>query len=328
MAAPNLCPQWPNCFIHSFSDAGRFDLNLMLCPVWSDGNIPFLVALQEGRPTTLSLSLFFANFLAMERTKEERITGRAVTDAIIDLPTCYNVNRSVIVSAAASIGIRIREFLERPIFAALAYAPFQQNVRKVLVFEFGGGTLCSSLLDVQRSDGIITILASEPINGCPLFKFLRRELGIQSQEHGSIFRRLYAESERVKNALCSGQPIGKVDVRFLQRRPGVKMLPPVVNLDMLTNLNLHSIRRSIDQCLLQAGESSFDAVDEVILVGVSVGIPIVRRTLESLFPGRRLRDELDPGTFVRARALLLAASLYNNAMVVSMDHIDRMWPEL
>ncbi|KAG0475412.1 hypothetical protein HPP92_015098 [Vanilla planifolia] len=330
MEAPNLSPQSLNCFIHCFSDAGQFHLNRTLCRVWFDSGHLYLNVPQHGKKTTISLVRFYANFLAMEQAKNEWITGRVITEAVIDLPRSYNdeSNRSILMSAADAIGVRIRRVFDRPLFAASVYVQFQQNVQKVLVFELGSSVLCSSLLEIRPSDRNITVLASKTFYGCPLLKFFGEKLGLKIQEHGREFRVLHAECERVKNVLASGKPNGKVDVSFLPRRPGVEMLAPLVDLDMLTNLNLDWIRRNIRQCLLQAGETSFNVVEEVVLVGVFVGNPVVRTTLESLFPGRRLRNELDPGTFVRTFLRLSAATIYGNAMVVSMDHIDRMWPEI
>ncbi|KAG0475414.1 hypothetical protein HPP92_015100 [Vanilla planifolia] len=65
----------------------------------------------------------------MEKAKNERITGRVVSDAVIDLPRGYTDerNRSILMSAADAIGVRIRKFFDRPILAASVYAPFQNS---------------------------------------------------------------------------------------------------------------------------------------------------------------------------------------------------------
>ncbi|KAG0475417.1 hypothetical protein HPP92_015103 [Vanilla planifolia] len=333
MEDPNPCRQSSNCIIHCFSIAGRILLRQLICPIWFDSSFPYLKVCRQGRLTTITLVRFFADFLSKEKAKHESIRGRIVTEALIDLPLGFNVElrRSTLLYAATSIGVRIQEFLDRPILAALCYFPFRPHVRKVLVFEIGNGVLCSSLLKIQRGNLGITVVASEHSYGCPLVKFvgkkIKRSLGIEIQQYGIEFTLLNASCEQAKNVLCSGELCSVVDVYFLPQKRGVQMLPQVVNMAMLKRLNCRWIRKNIKQCLSKAGQVSFDAVDEVVLVGFSVGIPDVINTLVSLFPGKPLRDDLHPGTFVRERANLLARLSHNETMVISADDIDRVWPK-
>ncbi|KAG0473757.1 hypothetical protein HPP92_015614 [Vanilla planifolia] len=327
---PN-CPQPSNCLIHCFSEAGRFVVNEKLFPIRFASNVAYVNVLRNGTVTSIPLVFFFARYLYEEKTKHERIAECVVTEAIIDLPHCYNNehHRWILNSAAAIIGVRISEFLDRPIFAALSYSPFPPHVRNVLVFEFGSGGLCSSLLEVQRGNLGITVVASHRSYGCPLVELMGEEMedkfGIEIKESGAELFSVNAACDLAKNALCSGQPRAVVNLSFLQGKYGVQISPQVFDLAQVTQLNLHWIGENITQCLLQVEEDPMNAVDEVILVGDSVGIPDVKRMLEFLFPWRQLRDELDPGTFIRELALDMAASCDDETMVVSADYIERFW---
>ncbi|KAG0475420.1 hypothetical protein HPP92_015106 [Vanilla planifolia] len=192
-------------------------------------------------------SSFFARFLYEEKTKHERIAECLVTEAIIDLPHCYNNehHRWILNSAAAIIGVRISEFLDRPIFAALSYSPFPPHVRNVLVFEFGSGGLS---LPYSRSPA-----RQPPSNRCGLHRSYGCPLGINGEEMEDKFGIEIKESGANSSAstllaiwrrmLSVPASLRRREPSFLQGKYGVRSLLGF-RLGSGHALNLHWLERT------------------------------------------------------------------------------------
>ena len=86
-------------------------------------------------------------------------TGKTFYDAVVSVPANYSDSqRQAIRDAAEIAGINVVRLINEPTAAALAYGIREDRDRKVLVYDFGGGTFDVSILSV--SSGFFDVDAS------------------------------------------------------------------------------------------------------------------------------------------------------------------------
>lgn len=82
--------------------------------------------------------------------------------AVIAVPAKFDTfQREATVHAFRSAGIKVARILEEPVAAALAYGlQKKENVDYIIVYDFGGGTLDVSVLQVSK-DGYVEVMGSD-----------------------------------------------------------------------------------------------------------------------------------------------------------------------
>src|SRR5262245_9860540 len=109
---------------------------------------------QEYRPQEVS-----AFILRTLRDRASQQLGRPVTKAVITGPAYFNdAQRQATREAGELAGLDVLRILNEPTAAALAYDPGGRDLRRVLVYDLGGGTFDVSV--VQAQEGVVEVLAS------------------------------------------------------------------------------------------------------------------------------------------------------------------------
>lgn len=113
-----------------------------------------------------------------------------VQSAVICVPAKFNtLQRQRTMEAFKDAGISVARVIEEPAAAALAYGLHKKpNVEKILVYDFGGGTLDVSILHV--SDGFVDIMGSDGddvLGGADFDAAVAASLATQ---HDSVLKRL------------------------------------------------------------------------------------------------------------------------------------------
>jgi len=120
---------------------------------------PFKIVNQAGRPLikipgeSKAVTPEFVSSLLLSHLKElaEQHCSKPVTKAVITCPAYFNDSQRVATKQAATIaGLEILNIINEPTAAALTYG-FQhaQTTSKILVFDFGGGTLDITVLSLE-----------------------------------------------------------------------------------------------------------------------------------------------------------------------------------
>lgn len=88
-----------------------------------------------------------------------------VRNAVIAVPAVFNAaQRQGTVQAFKDVGVKVTRILEEPVAAALAYGLQKKgNVEFILVYDFGGGTLDVSILQVSN-DGYVEVIGNDGDN--------------------------------------------------------------------------------------------------------------------------------------------------------------------
>src|ERR1700730_2707965 len=109
---------------------------------------------QEYRPQEIS-----AMILRALKERAQQALGRPVTKAVITVPAYFNdAQRQATKEAGELAGLEVVRILNEPTAASLTYDPNQRELRRMLVYDLGGGTFDVSI--VQSQEGVIEVLAS------------------------------------------------------------------------------------------------------------------------------------------------------------------------
>src|SRR5262249_41963049 len=109
---------------------------------------------QEYRPQEVS-----AMVLRTLRDRAARQLGQPVAKAVITVPAYFNdAQRQATREAGELAGLAVVRILHEPTAAALAYSPGGGELRRVLVYDLGGGTFDVSV--VAAEGGVVEVLAS------------------------------------------------------------------------------------------------------------------------------------------------------------------------
>src|SRR5262245_9811134 len=109
---------------------------------------------QEFRPQEIS-----AMILRALKERAERQLGGEVRKAVITVPAYFNdAQRQATREAGELAGLEVVRIINEPTAASLTYDPSQRELRRMLVYDLGGGTFDVSI--VQAQEGVVEVLAS------------------------------------------------------------------------------------------------------------------------------------------------------------------------
>ncbi|MCP4037688.1 MAG: Hsp70 family protein, partial [bacterium] len=150
----------------------------------------------------------------MKETASEYI-GEPVTDAVITVPAYFNdAQRQATKEAGSIAGLNVQRIINEPTAAALAYGLQEDENKKIVVFDLGGGTFDVSVLEI--GDGVFevksthgdTFLGGEDFDNCivtHLAKQFEEENGIDLSQDAMALQRLKEAAERAKHELSSSE---------------------------------------------------------------------------------------------------------------------------
>ena len=254
----------------------------------------------------------------LKRNAEEFI-GEKVTDVVISVPANFSEPRRRATTRAAELaGLNVVRIVNEPTAAALAFGYMNTGVEgQIAVFDFGGGTLDVSVLEMM--EGVLEVKATYGdvelggkdfddaliglIEGKLYAEYPGAEIGAKSS------RGLKLLVQTVKMALSSstsadvnmpffaqhaGQPVD-LDVT-IERDEFEKAIEPLLNR-----------ARVCVQTALAAKGFRPEHIDQVLLVGGTTYIPAVRRLVSEAF-GREPETGVSPDLAVAMGTALRAAA--------------------
>ena len=244
----------------------------------------------------------------------EAFLGEAVTQAVITVPAYFNdAQRQATKDAGRIAGLEVLRLVNEPTAAALAYGLDKRKQGIIAVYDLGGGTFDISILKLH--DGIFEVLATNGdthLGGDDVdhllmqvaLEDLHSEWGVDLAGDGAAYQSLRQAVIAAKHALSTAPAVfldfvwlGKSYHRELTRDVFDRLIMPIVDRTM------GPCRR----CLADAGVT-VEQIDEVVLVGGSTRMPLVRSAVENLFRARP-HTELNPDEVVALGAAVQAGIL-------------------
>src|SRR5271165_1064283 len=109
---------------------------------------------QEFRPQEIS-----AMILRALRDRAAQVLNQPVNKAVMTVPAYFNdAQRQATREAGELAGLEVARILNEPTAASLTYDPAHPELRRMLVYDLGGGTFDVSI--VQAQQGVVEVLAS------------------------------------------------------------------------------------------------------------------------------------------------------------------------
>jgi Fe-S protein assembly chaperone HscA len=286
---------------------------LSLFPFHIAGDSESVIHLQLGE-RTMTPPQVAAEVLKELRRRAEAHSGQEVTRAVVTVPAYFNdAQRQATRDAGRIAGLDVLRLVNEPTAASLAYGLDKRKEGIVAVYDLGGGTFDISILRLH--DGIFEVLATHGdthLGGDDIDNLLMRialediasEWGQDvsgNQEAVQLLRRAVI---RAKEEL-SFVPQTVLDLEYKGRRYQRELTRAL--LDQLIAPVVDRTLGPCRQCIKDAGVSVED-IAEVVLVGGSTRIPLVRQAVRNLFRAEP-HTELNPDEVVALGAAVQAAIL-------------------
>lgn len=247
--------------------------------------------------------------------------GGPITEAVISIPAVFkDAARQATLDAAAIAGLKVPVLVAEPTAAALAYGVQHLDAdERVMVFDFGGGTLditllqmCEGAIDVERVDGD-QHLGGKDIDDAILAEVKRRFINTG----GTLNPRAETEIKRqceIAKIVLSSEDDAPIFVANAGSRSGKSSaLDERLTRNQFNGLLAPMLDKAGDLVhrLLAGDGSRYRRVDpktvtRVLLVGGSTYIPAVRQRVAEIM-GRDVRAEVHPDLAVSMGACVRAA---------------------
>ena len=258
------------------------------------------------------------------KLRAEGHLGEEITKAVITVPAYFNDSqRQATKDAGLIAGLEVLRIINEPTAASLAYGLYQQTQGIIAVYDLGGGTFDISILKLK--DGIFEVLATNGnthLGGDDLdrrlveviMKEIQRDFGLDVSEHPDLMQAVRLEAERAKVRLSDETKTKTV----LELSDGMGRFERVWCREELESLTRDLVDQTLTPCRLALKDAGLQAnqIDEVVLVGGSTRMPLVRRQVQDLF-GKAPHCELNPDEVVALGAAIQAG-------ILSGEHRDML----
>ncbi|MBI2208593.1 molecular chaperone DnaK [Candidatus Woesearchaeota archaeon] len=255
------------------------------------------------------------------RKDAEEFIGEPITKAVITVPAYFDDNQRQATKDAGEIaGLEVLRLVNEPTAASMAYGLDKADKElKILVFDFGGGTLDVTVMDY--SEGVFEVKATNgdtQLGGTDmdeaLMKFIiadfRNKEGVDLSDDDTAMQRLREATEKAKIELSTTLETD-INLPFVTSTDeGPKHLSMRLSrakLEQLVEPIVNRCKHPLEQALKDAKLSAKD-IDKIILVGGPTRMPIVRKIVED-FVGKKAERGVDPMECVAQGAAIQAGIL-------------------
>jgi molecular chaperone DnaK len=290
-------------------------------------SFPFTVAegpnglpVVEIRGERISIPEISAYVLRAMKKIAEANLDQPVDKAVITVPANFNdAQREATRIAGRIAGLDVIRIINEPTAASLAYAYGKGLTKLLAVYDFGGGSFDFTVLELRNNLFRVISTAGDIFLGgddydealaTAVANSFWKQTGIELRNDVVEWQRLLFAAESVKREL-SNRPQALLKVsRVAHTAKGSLDLSAKVTRELFNSLCVDLVRRSFAVCdhALNDAKLRPGDVNEVILVGGTTHVPLVRASVEQYF-GMPPRTEVNPETAVALGAAIQAASL-------------------
>ncbi len=259
----------------------------------------------------------------------EAYLGDKVEEVVITCPAYFDDNQRTATKDAGEIaGLKVLRVINEPTAACLAYGLEKAGKEmKILVFDFGGGTLDVTIMEMWKEGGFKVMATSgdTQLGGTDMDNSLidyiagqfKRESGIDLKNDKMAMQRLREAAEKAKVELSSTVTTD-INLPFITAdASGPRHLTMSINrakLEELVAPIIDRCRHPLEQALKDAKEAfqkegvtlGDKDVDKIIMVGGPTRMPIVQKFVEDYF-GKKIERGVDPMECVALGAAVQAA---------------------
>ena len=247
------------------------------------------------------------------KQRAEAHLGESITKAVITVPAYFNDSQRQATKDAGMIaGLEVLRIINEPTAASLAYGLQQKTQGTIAVYDLGGGTFDISILKLKN--GIFEVLATNGdthLGGddfdrrlADLFvKEIREQYGLDLNTHPDHMQAVRLEAEQTKIRLSDEITMTAI----LDLPEGKGRYARDLTREQLESLTMELVERTLGPCRLALKDAGLtpNDIDEVVLVGGSTRMPLVRQRVQDLF-GKVPHCELNPDEVVALGAAVQA----------------------
>lgn len=267
-----------------------------------------------------------------------RATGERIRSLVITAPVeAFESYRAELSGICRSLGVEKLTFCDEPVAAALGYGLGVRARRRVLVVDFGAGTLDLAFVEIAGRDveaGRCTVLAKagRPVGGdhvdAWLLEHVCRDVGFPTDTNDAFWRKqMMDEARRVKEmTYARGEEVFHLTPPGGQSQRLTSLPETSVDQARLQRvLEEHHLFDTLQGCLDELHEAAarqgmaIDDVDDVLMVGGSTLLPGVYPLFEARFGRDRVRA-WRPFEAVAYGATALAAGAFTNTDFIVHDY--------
>ncbi|RYY89661.1 MAG: Fe-S protein assembly chaperone HscA [Chitinophagaceae bacterium] len=255
--------------------------------------------------TPIELSSFILKSL---KERAEHILKTPVNKAVITVPAYFNdAQRQATRDAGRLAGLDVLRIVNEPTAASLAYGiGLNRDEEKVVaVYDLGGGTFDISILRI--SGGVFEVLATNGDTYLGGDDFDRAILRHWMESAGISEEQLAADKSMAQQLRLFAEEAKKQ--LGVEETYSVDLAGKTLTLDrkQFEALVQPLVQRTINSCrqALEDAELSKTDIQEVVLVGGSTRVPLVKQAVAAFF-GRSVHDTMDPDEVVALGAAIQA----------------------
>ena len=247
----------------------------------------FMYKIQDKEYKPQQISAFI---LQKIKRDAEAFTGDSITKAVITVPAYFNDNQRQATKDAGTIaGLDVVRIINEPTAASLAFGlDKNKEDMKILVFDFGGGTLDVTIMEM--GGGVFEVMSTSgdtQLGGSDMDQAIidyvvdefRKKEGVDLSSDSTAMTRIKEAGEKAKIELSTVMET-EINLPFIaQDSSGAKNLEVKLTrakLDDLVNSIVQRCKSSIEKAIEDAKISTSD-ITKIVLVGGPTRMPIVRK---------------------------------------------------
>ena len=269
---------------------------------------------KEYKPQQIS-----AFILQKIKKDSEAFLGEKIEKAVITVPAYFDDNQRQATKDAGTIaGLDVVRIINEPTAASLAFGlDKSKQEMKILVFDFGGGTLDVTIMEM--GGGVFEVMSTSGdtlLGGTDMDKVIidyvvddfRKKTGIDLTTDNTAMTRIREASEKAKIELSTVMETD-INLPFIFHDPssGTKNLEIILTRAKFEELISSIVERckpSVEKALEDAKLSTSD-ISKIVLIGGPTRIPLVRKFISSLI-GKEAESGVDPMEAVAMGAAIQA----------------------
>jgi len=276
--------------------------------------------------TTTQIQEIAALILSEVRATAQEFLDRPVEEAVIAIPANFDINQRCAISDAAEIaGIKALRLINEATAAAVTFQYGRQKSgasadETVLVFDFGGGTLDVSLVNIgegicevrsNAGDGVLGGDDFDQVIIDHIIETARHHIGI-SLEISQIGSQMIRQAAKQAKAELSSATATRIYLPGIIRTGSNKFVDIDLTLtrDTFEQLGSSLIKRAetVVEEALTGSEVGVRDIGSVLMLGGTSRIPAIRGMLANVV-GKRFELNVEPETCV-AKGVSLLADIY------------------
>ena len=255
-----------------------------------------------------------AEVLKQLKRNAEAFLGEEVKQAVITVPAYFNdAQRQATKDAGRIAGLEVLRLVNEPTAASLAYGLDKRQNGTIAVYDLGGGTFDISILKLH--DGIFEVLATNGdthLGGDDIDDLLLRiALEDIASEWGADLSTDNEGVQRLRRAVIEAKErLSYVPFTSIELEYRGKKYQREIDRALFDRLVTPIVDRTLGPCrdCIRDASVTVEQIDEVVMVGGSTRIPLVRDAVEKLFRTKP-HTELNPDEVVALGAAVQAGIL-------------------